>query len=452
MVVTSPAVKGTKTRGWTNKQWLAHAKKAIRDRYEIVDFVANSRSYHTRCHTAKFDLREIGEEEVTRVIGKRHVPSTKVSTVLEGASRSPAKLHADEVRNLSCIDDIVKPHVEKLPFSNSLIGDNTAFRLKILESLSYNSLLDILKSTDEDKKRINILQQGVYVAARFDGYCTRFSKELLKMSPDFKDDHEKRKGQNIELLGQRLKNLSLNPNFDPNKYVHDLRQLRQTHSLRTIFADGDLNLGQIRADIKGPYEIENFICINDLEDFGLYSHVTDVRDVLMIRSIGTSTITSHKEFSSLLERYLALMDVFETGGDDSEAQRIAKLQNGEMTNFLKKDIGLEPNYFADFILEFYAGAVEKLLQFALDHNEESSKYYQEIEELYHNIAGRDFESLFAKASKPKKMREKFYIIGSMLCESEVMQIDSDYLQTIHRGSSTPLSDRVAAYDDSIDED
>tara|TARA_Y100000310_G_scaffold334428_1_gene414167 strand:+ start:1406 stop:2794 length:1389 start_codon:yes stop_codon:yes gene_type:complete len=435
---------------WTLNLWKTYGNYALRGTdLKVVKAIPGSasRKFHTRCHTCHYTLSDSTNSSQLPAFGKRHTPSTKqLMSLIEGASRSPSKLHADEVRNTTAIDTIVKPNVSGVvPLTNGLLGENTSHRLKVFERFSFDHLAARIKGARTPSERIAALRQGVMAVARLDGYCTRFSGALLKFSPEFVGERDQRQAQNLELIGSRLKHLSTDSHFDPTVYINDLRKLGIVYDLEEIFGHGDFNLEHVRAGPDGSESIKDFLTVIDLEDFGLYSHVEDICDALMIRGVGTRTIIRHEEFPALLERYLALEHAYRVHGDDAVANEVASYENGVLQDHLRSEVKLNDQYFADFVLGFHAHAIQKLLQFSVAHVGEAKKYCSEIGQLYHTIAGRDLDDLFETASDTGKAREQFYVMGMMLNDSGVVEINPDDLETIRNGASRVFSNRIALY-------
>ncbi len=427
-----------KTPEWGRRPWTRYIKLLLGGSgYQFGSIVPGSKHRHSHCDIIGIKLKEYTSRDEILTIGKRHVMSNKATSAADSRDKDPALLHGRELRNLQAIIEIAGPDL--VP---KLYGYNTARSILLMEDLGKYSLRDVIISAKESGQTLPALKQIVRAVARFDGVCTSNYNAFKNSDPRYVQERTIRKQGVFDLLERRVGLLQHDDNFSAKPYVDDLRELSQPFKLKDVFGHGDFNIEHVRAGITPngiKPNLEDFMRVIDLEDFGIYSHVSDICDALLIKGVRTDEMIEDERFPELLDLYLALEHAYSHGFDDEK--QIIKLvgcdQDG-IRSYLINDAEIEGQYYADFILGFYAHAINKHIQFAVDQAPDQALYISQIEGMYHTLSSsRVIEDLFQHASDQDKAREHFYITGRLLTDAGIATINQKTLNAIKGTDAAP---------------
>ncbi len=414
-------------RAGYNNWWIGACKEALSNGpYSFVGNVSTSRTLNN--HSRTMDLRVRGPSgEVLDAIAKQNIFNAKSLPSIEHRYREPARLHAATVRALQ-LSSVINTGLPP-----SLFGYSTRHSLHISEKFRGDSLHQrIWKRSKKDEDYSDELEQGVFIAAQLNGMCTgRLDDIHREHGTTFEDEASLRDSEALDLLESRITRLSRKEGFSARQLIGELRDLGSVNVLREIFGHGDFNLHHVMAESPDA-EIGEYNRVIDFETSGIYSHVVDFVDILMVRKVPPLSIIQSEEFSRLVGSYLLWESMFENGATVSEVSECRTLSKECLARELKARVG--PQYFADFVLTSFTRALEKQVHFATHDRRHLKQYQRAIGGLYAHLAGPQMIPFFNESSQEGKIRQYTGILGSLLRESGFVTIPTEQIESV---SSSP---------------
>jgi hypothetical protein len=465
MVDRTAIAKGL-VRDWSKTQWKEEIVRTLQRKnsgFKLDDLNEVWRTNHSQL--AFVVLKAIENSQLSSVIAKRYLPLGRPYGAFHSIFNEPDNLRSREERNLELINEIVGPDLVPRIYTCDGIN-NLSLIERIIGQSSRQKLVDIverLHSKPSNKLRTQMkgslyeLVEGVArfvgsVNAHYDELCTQYglyvrdskhfsaaSAEVFKenmyqlMGPEQKRKRESEKNEKAERV---------------DTLVDKLWKLKTHFNDRRVFVHGDFNAEHlVIPHSKDGEEPKEPITI-DLETFHIGYMSEDMGAALVIHPLGNNYIIQEsREFSNLLNRFLAFEHAYESQ-DDAAVEHLKQSENGAFADYIRSEAKMPSENYNNHVLGVMGFAMEKQLQLPVIYKKKRKNVKIEVRRkddaaylhtLFQEVRGMD--RIFNGSTNPQKFREYFHTLGTLAEEVGFVKFDDGFLEGIKNGT---VSDSIVA--------